>query len=155
MQWNRVVDARADASFGKSCLQRFAIRYSHHVEVIHSLRPSRFRGDNDKILRLREKFVIAVSEGSARFIPPGKVLELHGQPAGLDGIEPAIIALHVVIILLRLAVITNHLHALGHRLVISCDGSAFTASTEILSGVKAECSSFADGSCLFPGIGLF
>src|ERR1700741_727528 len=98
--------------------------------------------------------MIAMRQRSARIVPVRKVPKLYGQPSGLDGIESTVVALNIVVILLRLAVIANHLHALSHLFIIGRDGATFAAGTKILSRIKTERSRLADGARFFPSVGL-
>src|SRR6266849_5274324 len=98
--------------------------------------------------------MIAVSEAAARLIPIAQVAKLNRQPTGLHRIEPSIVAFDVVVVLLCLAMITNHLHPLGQGFVIGRDRASFTTSAKILSGIKAESRCLANRACFFPSIGL-
>src|SRR6516164_3258512 len=90
---------------------------------------------------------------AARFVPIGKVAQFDGQPASLNGIQSTVVTFEIVVILLRLAVIADHLHAQSHGFIVCGNGSGLTASPEILSWVEAESSSLSDGACFSPSIG--
>src|SRR5579862_305175 len=77
--------------------------------------------------------------------------QFHAEPSRLDRIETAVIALDVVIILLRLAVIANHLHPLGHFFIVGDCGARFSARSKILARVETERRRSAHGAGLFPG----
>src|SRR6267142_3789787 len=75
-----------------------------------------------------------------------------GEKTGLQGIEAAVVAFNLVVILLGLAVIANNAHGLSHGLVVSCYGASFSAGPKILSRIEAESSCVPHTSGLFPSI---
>ena len=80
--------------------------------------------------------------------------ELRVQEASLEGVQPAVVSLHVVEILFHLAVIAQHPYSLGHVVVICGDCPSLAACSEILSGIEAEGSRAAHGAGFHPTIEL-
>ena len=50
----------ANSGFRQRGLKSLTILDAHNVEVINALRPWRFYGEHDRILRFRQQFVIAM-----------------------------------------------------------------------------------------------
>src|SRR5262245_6921847 len=48
--------------------------------------------------------------------------------------------------------ISNHSNPLGDHFIVSCHSPAFATSSEVLSGVKTECSRRSNRACLLPTI---
>src|SRR5271154_106826 len=96
--------------------------------------------------------MVTMCKRPAGGIPLREVTQLHRKPARLDGVEPPVISLDIVVILLSLTMVANHLHALGHSLVIRGDCARFATRSKILPRVETECRSFAHGTRTLPGI---
>src|SRR6266436_5173931 len=94
--------------------------------------------------------MIALRQSTARVIPFRQVAELYGEPPCLNGIEPPIVALYVVVVLFHLTMVADHLHCLRHSLIVGCDRAAFATSPKILSWVETESRCVAHGTCLLP-----
>src|SRR6266480_4354290 len=110
MERNWIVNASTDPGLRQTCLQHFSVLYPYDIEVINTLCPRGFQRQNDGILHFRKQLMIAVRKIAPRFIPLGKMREFHRQPSRLNRVQTAVVALDVVVILLRLAVVANHLH---------------------------------------------
>src|SRR5439155_2441031 len=83
------------------------------------------------------------------------MLELDAQNARLDRVEPPVVALDVVIILLRLAVIPEHTNLTRERLVVRGHGASFAAGAQVLARIEAERGRAAERASLAPPIFLF
>src|SRR5258707_8901100 len=81
---------------------------------------------------------------TAQRIPLGKMLKFRWQDSGLDRIKPPVVPFDFVVILLRLRVIAQHPRFLRDGLIIGRDRTRFAARTQVLAGVEAKGSSFAD-----------
>ena len=152
MQRNRIVDAGANRCLSEVCLQSPAILHAHHVEVIHTPCPGCFPRHNDGVFGFCEELVVAVRELAARLIPLSQAAQFHGEHSSLNRIEAPVIALDVVVIFLRLPVVSNHLHALRHSVVVSRDRPGFAACAEVLSRIKAESRGAPHRPCLLPHV---
>src|SRR5712664_1632360 len=94
--------------------------------------------------------MIALRQSAAGIIPFRQVAEFYGEPACLNGIEPPIVSLDVMVVLFYLTMVADHLHFLRHSLIVGCDRAAFTTSSKILSWVETESRRAAHGTCLLP-----
>ena len=139
----------ADASCLQVLLQVFTVLHSDYIKMIDASGPRRFVRRN-QALSASEKFVVVFRDFAALPIPLFQITKLHREESGLDRIQPSVVALNVVIVLLRLAVVAEHANFLRQLRVVSCYGSGFAASTQVLAGIKAEGSSFAHGSRFLP-----
>ena len=68
------------------------------------------------------------------------------EDARLDRVEPAVVALEVVGVLRRLAVVAEHPARLGELVVVGGDGARLAAGAEVLRGVEAERGGAAHGA---------
>src|SRR5258708_11989881 len=64
--------------------------------------------------------------------------QLHLQYAGLNRVQAPVIALHLVIVLGRLAVVAKHAGSIRNSFIIGGNGPGLAAGAEIFSGIKAE-----------------
>ena len=73
----------------------------------------------------------------------------------MDRIQAAVIAFHFVIILLALAMVAQHAYLASHGCVVGGHRAAFSARTEILSRIEAECRRDTHGTGFSPAILAF
>src|SRR5713226_4081109 len=146
---NRIMNTSSNSRFGQILLKSFALPYANHIQVID--RPRRIRTERRHYtVHGCESLVITVGNFWAVSIPFGQMAKFGGEKTGLQGIEAAVVAFDLVIILLGLAVIAKNAHGLSHGLVVSGYGTSFSARAKILSGIKAERGSVAHTSRFFP-----
>ncbi len=88
----------ADTYSGELLHQLVPVLHPYHIEVIDGFAPSAHTAGNR--LSPPEQFAIARGRGLALLVPIRQVLQLHAQDAGLDRVQPAVVAFHVVVILL-------------------------------------------------------
>ena len=55
-------------------------------------------------------FVITLGSGAAKVRPAWQVIELHIEKACLNGVQAAVVANHIVVILAALSMIAEHAH---------------------------------------------
>src|SRR5271165_5526391 len=55
-----------------------------------------------------------------------------------------------MIVLLGLTMVAQHVHSLRQLRVVGCDRSAFAASAEVLTRIKAKCRGLSHGTSFFP-----
>src|ERR1019366_2906839 len=79
--------------------------------------------------------------------------QLHAQDAGLDRVQPPVVAFHFVVVLARLAVVAQHADVPGQLGVVGGHGSGLAACAEVLAGVEAECAGAAHGTGFTPAWG--
>src|SRR2546426_10494675 len=85
-----------------------------------------------------EGLVVPACTLPAMFVPFRQMAKLHAQYTCLDGIEPAVIALDVVEVFLRLPVITQHPDSPCDFRNVGRHGSRFAAGAQILARIEAE-----------------
>jgi hypothetical protein len=76
------------------------------------------------------------------------------QESSLQGIQPSVIAFDVVVILLRLAVIAQHLDFLSKIFIVRRNRSGFPACAQVLAGIEAKCRCASDRACFHPAVKL-
>ena len=109
------------------------ILYTNDVEVVNTFCPGSLNRNYHRILHFRKQLVIAVGKIAPRLIPLGQMAQFHREPARLNGVQPPVITFDVVVVLFCLAVIADHLHALGHLLVVGSNRSRFAAGSQKLN----------------------
>ena len=85
-----------------------------------------------------KKFVVPSRCFLAFTVPFREMPQLDAQDSSLNGIEPAIVSLHVVVILLRLAVVPERSHLSCHLFAIGGNGPCFAASAQILAWIETK-----------------
>src|SRR5438477_281367 len=78
--------------------------------------------------------------------------ELRAQDPGLNGIEPTVVALDVVKVLCRLAVVAEQPTLACELRVVGRDGPRLAACAEVLAGIEAEGGSVTERSRRPPAI---
>src|SRR5580700_3687341 len=78
--------------------------------------------------------------------------KFDSEKTGLHGVEAAVVALDVVVILFRLAMLAQHAHLASHFFVIRGRGAAFSTGAKILTGIEAERADMPHGTCFSPAI---
>src|SRR6266568_6676230 len=71
-------------------------------------------------------------------VPLCQVGQFGVQDSGLYGVEPAVITLHIVVVLLNLTVIAQHPHLLGCSGIIRSRGTSLTTRSQILPRIETE-----------------
>src|SRR5258708_11550956 len=73
----------------------------------------------------------------------------------LQRVQSPVVPFNVVIVFFCLTVVADHAHLASDFLVIRGSRSSFPAGTQVLSGIKAECSSASDRSGIPPAFFFF
>ena len=132
---NRVMNQRADAGIGQRLLQRVALRVPHHVQVPHRLGP--FGHLRQGQAAAGQALLVARGDGAAAFVPLVQMRQLDAQDGGLQRVEPAVVALHLVDVLHPRAVVAQHAEAVGQLRVVGGDGAAVAQGAQVLAGIEA------------------
>src|ERR1700730_6973611 len=74
------------------------------------------------------------------------------EKTGLHGVEAAVVAFDIVVILFRLAMLAQHAHLTSHFFVIGGSCAAFSAGSKILTRVETERADMPHGTCFSPAI---
>src|SRR5579872_2170058 len=98
MQGDRIVNARANMRVGEILLKSFSILHANDVKMVHSSGPFWFEWQNHTV-DTGEQLVVSVRGFLAFAIPFPKVPQLDAQDPGLDRIQAAVVAFHIVVIL--------------------------------------------------------
>ena len=122
-----------------------------HVEVVNGPRPCRLIG-NDGFLNIVKKFIIAKRFLTPLLVPFGQESKLNSQNACLDCIQSSVVPFHLVVVLLRLAMVPQHAHFAGHLVIVRCNGARFSACSQVLARIKTEGSRTAHRPSLLPTI---
>src|SRR5437762_2880265 len=93
-------------------------------------------------------------QSAPRFIPLREVAELYREPSCLNRIKPPIVTFDLVIILFRLAVVTDHLHPSRKAFVIGRNRTALATGTKVFPGIETESGRQAEGPSFFPAAAL-
>src|SRR6267143_6374964 len=118
------------------------------------MRPVWLMGKCHASLRTGKECVVAMGDISTLSIPLLQMPELSPQKAGLDGIEPAIVAFNVVEIFFRLAMVTQQPAGLSQLFIIGCNSAGLPASAQVLARIEAERRRMAHGPGLAPTVFL-
>src|SRR5271157_211141 len=78
------------------------------------------------------------------------MIQFQSENPCLNRIQPAVVALYVVVILLRLAMVAQHPYSLRQVWIVGRDCASLTASTQILAGIKTESRCLPHRSSSFP-----
>ena len=76
------------------------------------------------------------------------------QQSALHRVQPAVVTFHVVVVLLRLAVLANHFDLRRDCSVIGRHRAAFAERAEVLARIKAERGGMTHGAGLHPAVQL-
>src|SRR6266849_3606934 len=106
--------------------------------MIDGLRPGGFIRRNDVCRRRLKQFLILVGTLPSALVPAWEVLQLDTQDPSLKRVQSPVIAFHVVGVLFRLSMITNHADLLLQFLVVGRDNSRLAARSQILSRIETE-----------------
>ena len=99
MKRHRIVDSRADVHLPQMFHQTGAVLHTDHVQVINAGRPFRFERRKIGGIGIDEKVLITCGGGAAVLIPVRQTTEFDLQESGLNGVQPAIEAFDLVVIL--------------------------------------------------------
>src|SRR5690606_32785592 len=86
---------------------------------------------------VREQLAVAPGRGSASLVPGVDVRQLHAQEGRLQGVEAAVVAEHLVVVLALAAVGAEHAGLLGDVVVVGGDEAAVAEGAEVLAGEEA------------------
>src|SRR5271167_1898321 len=78
------------------------------------------------------------------------MVQFYSENSCLNRIQPAIVALHVMVILLRLAMVAQHSYSLRQDRIVGRNCASLTASAQIFARIEAEGCCFPHRSSLFP-----
>src|SRR4051794_24632478 len=105
--------------------------------MIDRSRPVRLIGKRHATLGTGKQCVVAQGDFLTLSIPLFQMPKLRSQKASLNGIETAIVAFNVVIVLLRLPVVTQQPAGLSQLFIIGSNSAGFSARTQVLAWIKA------------------
>src|SRR5207249_10343500 len=131
MEGDRVVDPCCDACGGQVLLEPLTLRNPHYVEMVDRPRPRRYVRKDDRPLGVGEELVVAACTLPALLVPLRQMVKLHPQDASLDGVEPAVVPLDVVMILSHLAVVAQHPDSFGERPSVGRNCSRLAAGAQV------------------------
>ena len=146
---------------------RYAVLYEMTPELIAPLGPDDVQVVYmaDIVLRGRYNHVRVVKEPIVQLgllapcvVPLGQVLELHPEDGALDLIHPAVETFHLMIVLLRPAVVSQHANPAGDFRVVGHNGTAVAVSAQVLAGIEAEAGHLSEvarsPAFVFSAVGL-
>src|SRR5262249_35774397 len=121
MQRDRVVNSGADVCCRKISLDLFPAAQADHIKVVYRLSPRRLKREAN--LSCRRSKQVSVTEGAmaASLGPLVKAAQLGPQNPGLNCIQSAVVSLHLMMVLSRLAVVAKHSDLLGQDRIIGGD----------------------------------
>src|SRR5215475_13453525 len=102
MKRNRVMNPRANAGALEVVDERLAGVGAYHIEVVHGFRPRGLVRNDDTVNSCQQGVVVRRSF-TTLLIPLRKVFEFDAQEAGLDRVQPSVVALGGVKILFCLS----------------------------------------------------
>src|SRR5262249_21325624 len=108
MQRGRVMDARADPRGSQLLLDTVAVRNAHDIEVIDRPRPGWLEGQSQDPGDTTQELGVGARVLAPKLVPAREMAELHRENPRLDGVESAVVALELVGVLRRLAVVAEH-----------------------------------------------
>src|SRR6266478_551963 len=149
---NGIMDPGSDACIGQIVFEFLSVTGSYYKQVVDRPRAGWLVWHNHAIYLRRKQITIARGIGAPLFIPLAQMRELGPENPGLDGIQPPVVTLYFVVVLLELAVISQHAYALGQPLIVSGYGSSLSAGPEILPRIKTERGRMAYRSGFHPAI---
>src|SRR3954471_5490617 len=149
MQRNGVMDAGSDAGVGQLPLDPLSISDADDVEVMNGSRPGRDLRKHDGAA-VGELLAIGLRVLPPLLVPGPEMTKLDPQHTSLNGVEPAVVPLHAVDVLLRLAMVAQHLATPGDPLVVCRDRACLAARSEVLAGIKTERRRTSHRSCRPP-----
>src|SRR5262249_13624579 len=133
----RIVQSRCNALRLQVSGESVSIPEAHHIEVID--RPASFCFERSgDVWNIGQQFVVARRGRATLRVPGLEVWQLRPQKGRLNGVQPPVVALEVVVILLRLAVLPEHPDGPRHLLVVGGDGSALATRAEVLPRLYAD-----------------
>src|ERR1017187_5521177 len=138
MKRDRIVNPRADALVFQEGHQSFAVVRPHDVQGIDSTRPRGLIGSIDGLTRSLELPLVFRCPFTALVVPLSEMLKLYMKNSRLNGIQPTVVAFHVVVVLLRLAVVPDHADLRSQRTVVGGHRTSFATRSEILPRIKTE-----------------
>src|SRR5437660_10316406 len=95
--------------------------------MVNRFGPGSVVANNHVVGERQEQAAVGLCPLPALFVPTIQMVELHLQEPGLNGIESAVVAFYLVVILSRLPMIAQHANAASNRFVICGCCAGFTA----------------------------
>ena len=123
MNWRWIVDTALHTVLLQMSGKLVPLRMLHHVQVIH-VRNARALGRQHQVGLVCEHLAILLRSRPPQLVGLGQVAQLDGQNRGLQRIEPAVVAQHLVIVLRLLAVVSQHANPLGNLIVVGHNNPA-------------------------------
>src|SRR6202050_4495983 len=105
--------------------------------MINRTRPLGLIRSNDALNR-GKKFVVPSRCFLTFAVPFREMPQFDAQDSSLNGIEPAIVSLHVVVILLRLAVVPQRSLLSCHLFASGGTGPCFATGAQILAWIETK-----------------
>src|SRR5256886_14668237 len=136
MDWNGIVNARADTPAKEVFFQCVPLLGANHIEM-----PDRFGA-----CHLARKYDVATIQElviesrvpAACGIPLFQVFQLNAQNGGLQSVEPSIEAAEQVLIFFLLSVIAQHFQTSCDPKVICDDHTAVAVGPQVFPRIEAE-----------------
>src|SRR5215472_6138325 len=154
MQGDRIVNPSSDTYCAKMRLQCLALCHANHIQMVDALRPCGFLRNDDLAAYVGKKLMIAMGQIPARIVPFRQMSQFYREPSRLNGIEPPVVTLDVVVILSRLPMISDHLHPFRQGFVICRDCPALTTGSKVFARIKTECRRKAHRAGFPPGTSI-
>src|SRR5580658_9230485 len=136
MDRDRIMNACAYTPAFEVLPQSVAMLGTDHVEMPHGFNSARFSGSYN--VRALKEIVIELGVVSAGGIPLFQIFQFHSENRCLQRVEPAVVTSEEVVILLFLAVITQHLQAFCDLAVIGDNHAAVPIGAQVFPGIEAE-----------------
>src|SRR5260370_17390966 len=106
MKRNGVGDAGWNSRFGKVFLKSITLAHADHIQMIDRMREIRAKGSDHAIYGCK-RLMIPLGDFLATAIPVGEVGKLYREKTSLQRVGAAIVACHLWVILLRLAMVAR------------------------------------------------
>src|SRR6266852_9532331 len=106
--------------------------------MVHGARPVRLERNPDTGIPSLEQLVVFSGALASLLVPLRQMLKFYVKEARLNGVQSSVIAFHVVVVLLSLAMIANHADPGAKSIVVRRDRPRFAAGTQVLAGIEAE-----------------
>src|SRR5277367_5065464 len=108
MDGNWIVNACADSRIGQKALEFSSFRCAHHIQVIDGAGPRWLERQRELGRNLAQQLLVSCRNFPPLLIPFREVPQFYTENTRLDRIEPPIVTFHLMVILARLPVISQH-----------------------------------------------
>src|SRR5208337_5374056 len=125
MKRDRIVNPCADALVFQEGHQSLAVVRPHDIQVIDGARPRGLIGSIDGLTGSLELPAVFCCPFTALVVPLSEMLKLYMKNSRLNSIQPTVVALHVMVVLLRLAVVAEHADLRSQRTVVGGHRTSF------------------------------